>query len=747
MLEEHMTELEKLCEQALYEEMKVLEDGRSIVRDTATGKLLFRKRLTFYNPEVFAWLKAHSSRYVPRIESFWQDGDELVVIEELIQGKTLEQILEEADHGDALPFGERIRILTEICNGLSFLHQADPPIIHRDLKPSNIMLTDDGVVKIIDYDAAKLYVEGQKRDTQLIGTQGMAAPEQYGFAASDPRTDIYALGKLIERMLPANADAARIARKATNLDPAKRYASASQIRESIKKVREKPSGLDSLLEKFPGYDPSRKKHRLAARFGIAALCALFLAAGVFCYVLLIKIPMRQQEAYASALKNISDVRTKPDEIAEVSKELLQERPYDKLSVDEQAMFREIAELLVRKCTSDKEGTPQETGLFLSDICMSYLNDIQQMGVDGPTAQKIRICGQIRYLILKKKWGDALKALEFLKGLPNEELERENVYKMCAEASDKHLQDFQEDASPTNATSALKFYSQIAESGYPDGEELLKNYYETVLDHADAKRDAGDYALADKFYKVLLSYEEEVKRNSSEPGISEKIRENGYLEAKSEMDGGDYVKARNGFLQIADYKDAAALADECAYLRAEKLLASQNYEQAVSFYEEIPGYKNADEQCLMAKFKYCEIASENADETAYGYIAELLAAGYPGAEKLSEKIYTWHAKVETGMSYMIGAEQGAEVRATLSGGPPDGSTHIRFELIDQENGTTYDWTSEVACKRGESYSAYYRVSSLDENIFEKKFTVNIYADDGSKIGSFSGCFSMEFLPDE
>ena len=52
------------------------------------------------------------------------------------------------------------------------------------------MVTEDGQVKIIDYDAAKLYVRGQKRDTQLIGTQGMAAPEQYGFAASDIRTDI-----------------------------------------------------------------------------------------------------------------------------------------------------------------------------------------------------------------------------------------------------------------------------------------------------------------------------------------------------------------------------------------------------------------------------------------------------------------------------------------------------------------------------------------------------------------------------
>ena len=241
MSDERMTELEKICEQALYEDVQTQDDGRAIVRDRTSGKLFYRKRLEIYKTEVFAWLKTHRSRYVPKIELFWQDGDDLVVIEEFIQGETLEHILEEAEHGEELPFRERIRILEELCNGLSFLHSADPPIIHRDLKASNIMLTEDGVVKIIDYDAAKLYVEGQKRDTQLIGTQGIAAPEQYGFAASDSRTDIYALGKLIERLLPDNVDAKQIAAKATRIDPDRRYASVEYVRDAIHKIHEQPS--------------------------------------------------------------------------------------------------------------------------------------------------------------------------------------------------------------------------------------------------------------------------------------------------------------------------------------------------------------------------------------------------------------------------------------------------------------------------------------------------------------------------
>ena len=160
--------------------------------------------------------------------------------------------------------------MTQICDGLEFLHSANPPIIHRDIKASNIMVTDDYVVKIIDYDAAKIYVTGQTKDTMMIGTQGLAAPEQYGFAQSDVRTDLYALGKLVERMLPGNVDAKRITDKATEMDPKKRYASAAQMKAHIQRIREKTSALDRKFEKIPGFDPMNKSHRIRARLLLAA---------------------------------------------------------------------------------------------------------------------------------------------------------------------------------------------------------------------------------------------------------------------------------------------------------------------------------------------------------------------------------------------------------------------------------------------------------------------------------------------
>jgi hypothetical protein len=110
------------------------------------------------------------------------------------------------------------------------------------------------------------------------------------------------------------------------------------------------------------------------------------------------------------------------------------------------------------------------------------------------------------------------------------------------------------------------------------------------------------------------------------------------------------------------------------------------------------------------------------------------------------MFAWHAEIETGLELMLGPNQAAAIRATLSSGPPDGTTHIRFDLIDNENGGTVTWTSEEECARGESSTVYYQLTSYTVNIFEKNYTVNVYSDDGALIGSWSGCFSQDFLKD-
>lgn len=201
----------------------------SVQTDPVTGDLILRKELRFYNLQVFQYLKDHPCVYVPGILAFHEENGKLTVDEEYISGHTLKYMMESG----LLSEERKKEIILSLFEGISFLHHARPPVIHRDLKPENILIADDGQVKIIDYDAAKTYTPGQEKDTVLIGTEGRAAPEQYGFGASDVRTDIYAVGILLKQMFPEDGRIRRIAEKATELDPDKRFQNIEELRDAF----------------------------------------------------------------------------------------------------------------------------------------------------------------------------------------------------------------------------------------------------------------------------------------------------------------------------------------------------------------------------------------------------------------------------------------------------------------------------------------------------------------------------------
>ena len=85
-----------------------------------------------------------------------------------------------------------------MCDGLKELHEQK--IIHRDIKPSNMILQADGRIRLIDFDAARIFKDNKATDTELLGTKDYAPPEQYGFGQTDPRSDIYSLGVTIKNV-------------------------------------------------------------------------------------------------------------------------------------------------------------------------------------------------------------------------------------------------------------------------------------------------------------------------------------------------------------------------------------------------------------------------------------------------------------------------------------------------------------------------------------------------------------------
>ena len=138
---------------SFFKELYHYSDDCVLVADTVSDHLYIKKTLSVYNKDVFAYLKDHHDPHIPRVYSYSEENGKLTVLEEVVQGSTLEYVLIN-EHPDE---EERLRILYELCLGVEFLHHAVPPIIHRDIKASNIMICDDGSVKLIDYDAAKIY--------------------------------------------------------------------------------------------------------------------------------------------------------------------------------------------------------------------------------------------------------------------------------------------------------------------------------------------------------------------------------------------------------------------------------------------------------------------------------------------------------------------------------------------------------------------------------------------------------------
>lgn len=138
---------------------------------------------------------------LPRIVDILDDGDEISVVMDYIEGKSLSKVIK--NHG-AQPENLVIKWSKVLCDVLRYLHSQDPPIIYRDMKPGNVMLRPDGNVMVIDFGIAREYKVESSNDTIPMATPGFAPPEQTtGVCKTDARTDIYSLGVTMFNLLTA----------------------------------------------------------------------------------------------------------------------------------------------------------------------------------------------------------------------------------------------------------------------------------------------------------------------------------------------------------------------------------------------------------------------------------------------------------------------------------------------------------------------------------------------------------------
>ncbi|HJN84751.1 MAG TPA: serine/threonine-protein kinase [Patescibacteria group bacterium] len=141
------------------------------------------------------------------------DGQWFIAME-FIDGWTLDDFLRRVlEPGGMLPPSVTLDILWQLCKGLAHAHglkdsEGKPlNLVHRDLKPQNIMITPGGQVKLLDFGIVKSSQnQSQTMDGQTKGTPNHMAPEQVTGGDLDGRTDIFALGAVLYRMMTREED-------------------------------------------------------------------------------------------------------------------------------------------------------------------------------------------------------------------------------------------------------------------------------------------------------------------------------------------------------------------------------------------------------------------------------------------------------------------------------------------------------------------------------------------------------------
>lgn len=230
-------ELSNQLELSYYKTIATINEDHNIylVQHQASRKIYIKKVLDIYNLDIYNYLYTHPVLGTPTIIGLYEEDCRLIIIETFVSGLTMTEKLQRGD----LTLDEIIAYGIDLCEILHQLHTLQPPIIHRDIKPSNIIITDYGRLMLLDFNAAKYFTNAETKDTILLGTQGYAAPEQYGFCSSSPQTDIYSVGILLKELiqsLPTNQTVLDpVIKKCTEMNPSDRYASIDELQDALLK--------------------------------------------------------------------------------------------------------------------------------------------------------------------------------------------------------------------------------------------------------------------------------------------------------------------------------------------------------------------------------------------------------------------------------------------------------------------------------------------------------------------------------
>jgi non-specific serine/threonine protein kinase/serine/threonine-protein kinase len=282
-------------------------------------------------------------------------SDEPFLVMEYVEGARIDDYCAGCD----LSTSQRLRLFQEVCRGVSYAHQH--LVVHRDIKPSNILITTDGVPKLLDFGIAKLLdpeQAGEHTQTEMRAfTPDYASPEQISGGQITTASDVYSLGVLLHDLLNggrsstaarkapggwlsetpgqktiatnlstdqadedkgakttlrkfASAELENIIAMARREDPARRYSSAAQLAEDVQRYLD---GLPVRAQKDSfTYRAGKFVRRNKVGVSAAAIILLTLVGGIIATVWQARRATRQARIAAEqrdrAERRFSDVR-------------------------------------------------------------------------------------------------------------------------------------------------------------------------------------------------------------------------------------------------------------------------------------------------------------------------------------------------------------------------------------------------------------------------------------------------------
>ena len=221
-----------------YDELSILSDTEkcttSLLRNSDTGELVVKKRMHYKAFPIYNQLKEIKHNNIVNVLECFLDNDDCIEVEEYVNGKRIDDYCS----SKMVESDECIKLIMDLCDGLDAIHKKG--MVHRDIQPKNIIISHEGTLKLIDFDISRKTNNSEQRDTELLGTVGYAAPEQYGFKQTSNRSDIYSIGILIKEIFKQKYSQQtdkleRIISKCTEIDPQNRYPSVMELKNDLKK--------------------------------------------------------------------------------------------------------------------------------------------------------------------------------------------------------------------------------------------------------------------------------------------------------------------------------------------------------------------------------------------------------------------------------------------------------------------------------------------------------------------------------